>query len=101
MERDFRASRENLRGADAGHVLWRHALSMWVCAIRHGPVLLPERSESLSRYRVLSGSRAAFPRLRCRKQKLPILSGLRDYARDRPSRAEFARDLAAGAGSAA
>jgi hypothetical protein len=58
MERNFRASRENLRGPDTSHVLWRHALSMQVCAIRHGPVLLPERSESLSRYRVLSGSRA-------------------------------------------
>ena len=41
------------------------------------------------------------PRLRRRKQGLPILASLRDHARGRPSRAEFARHSAPGAGGAA
>src|SRR5215471_18717416 len=83
MEGDLCASWENLRGADARHVLRRHALSMRVCPVRHGSVLLSERPEGLSRHRILSGPRAAFPWLRCRKQKLPILPGLCDHARGR------------------
>src|SRR5262249_24896666 len=42
---DLCASWENLRGADARHVLRRNALSMRVCPVRHGSVLLSERPE--------------------------------------------------------
>src|SRR5262249_27335622 len=101
VEGDLCASWENLRGADARHVLRRNALSMRVCPVRHGSVLLSERPEGLSRHRILSGSRAAFRWLRCRKQELPILPGLCDHARGRPPRAEFARNPAPGAGSTA
>jgi len=44
---------ENLRGADAHHLLRRNALGVRACAVRHGSVLLSERSESLSRHRIL------------------------------------------------
>src|SRR5215813_12620259 len=79
-----------LGSTEAHHVLRRYALGMRACAVRHGSVLLSERPEGLSRHRILSGPRAAFPWLRHRKQELPILPGLRDHARSRPPRAEFA-----------
>src|SRR5215472_13988979 len=46
MEGDLCASWENLRGADARHVLWRNALGMRACAVRHGAVLLSERLDT-------------------------------------------------------
>src|SRR5215468_9641473 len=101
MEGDLCASWENLRGADARHVLRRNALGMRACPVCHGAVLLSERPEGLSRHRILSGSRAAFPWLRCRKQELPILPGLCDHARGRPPRAEFAWHPTAGTAGAA
>src|SRR5262249_45784695 len=101
MEGDLCASWENLRGADARHVLRRNTLGMRVCPVRHGSVLLSERPEGLSRHRILSGSRAAFPWLRHRKQELPILPGLCDHARGRPPRAEFAWHPTAGTAGAA
>src|SRR5262249_21156219 len=42
MERDFRASRQNLRGPDVGHVLGRHALGMRFCPVpAMGPFYCP------------------------------------------------------------
>ena len=66
-----------------------------------GPFYCPNDQQGLSRHLVLSGFRAAFPRLRGRQQGLPVLPGLCDHPRDRPSRAEPARHPAAGAGAAA
>ena len=55
----FARSRESLPGADAGHVLRRDALGVRLRPVRHGPVLLPERPEGLSRhlpsFRISSG----------------------------------------------
>ena len=41
MERDFRASRENVRGPDARYVFWRHALRMGFAQSATGPFYCP------------------------------------------------------------
>jgi predicted metalloprotease len=56
----FAAAGEDLSGADAGHVLGRHALGVRVRAGRDGPFLLSERPQGLSRHLVLPGPRARF-----------------------------------------
>src|SRR5205085_11522319 len=89
VEVDIRASRPTLPRADAGDVLRRDARgSMRYGAVRNGPVLLPERSEGLSRYFVLPRSRTSFQRLRLRFARLPVRAGLCDRARGRAPRAE-------------
>ena len=70
-------------------------------AERDGAVLLPGRPEGLSRHLVLRRDRDALPRLRRRQQGVPVLAGLCDRARGRPSRAEPARHPAEGAAAAA
>jgi hypothetical protein len=55
---------EDVYRCPAGEKLtYRHELGMRGRPVRHGSILLSERSEDLSRHRILPGSRAAFPRL--------------------------------------
>ena len=68
-----------LRAADAGDVFRAHAVRLRIRAIRDGSVLLSAGSQGLSRYLLLSGSRAPLPRVRRRQQGLPVLTGLRDH----------------------
>ena len=80
-EADLRAGRPALPHADAGDVLRRDARrSMRHGAVRDGAVLLPERSEDLSRHLVLPRSRAPLQRLRCRLAVVPVRAGLCDRA---------------------
>ena len=69
-------------------------------AERDGAVLLPERPGGLSRHLVLPRSRDAASAAATR-QGLPVLPGLCDRPRGRPSRAEPARHPAQGAAGAA
>src|SRR6516165_4315967 len=101
VDRLFRASWTNLQTADAGYVLGRNAVRLWVCEGRNGAVLLPDRSKGLSRYEFLSGSPTALWRLRCWQQDLPVLTSVRDCPRDWPPRAELARSATKSAGGAA
>ncbi len=93
VEGYFRQGRQDLSCADAGLYRGADPGALRHCADRDGAVLLPERSEGLSRHLVLQRDRDAVSRLQ--RQRLPVLAGLCDRARGRPPRAEPARHPAA------
>ena len=102
MEANLFQGRKDLSRAGAGALPRRHASELRRRgAERDGAVLLSGRPEGLSRHLVLRSDRDALSRLRCRQQVLPVLAGLCDRARGRPSRAESARHSAEGAAGAA
>ena len=84
----------DLSSAAAAAVLRRDRRRLRHGAVGDGAVLLPARSGRLSRHVVLSGHAGQVRRLLGR-QGLPILGGLCDRARGRPSRAGRARHPAA------
>ena len=53
--RDFSPCRQDVSGAQAGHVFGGDTLRLRNCPVGDGPVLLPERSARLSRCVVLPG----------------------------------------------
>src|SRR5262249_13027579 len=85
------AKRESVPATNACHVLGSHPISLWVCPVGHGTILLSARSQSLSRHDLFRGTRETFPWLRHRKQELPIFPSIRHHARDRSPCTEFAR----------
>ena len=78
----FERSGQQVLETRARAVLRRCGLRMWPGGVGHGTVLLPGRSEGLSRPEFLPGARPAV------RGSWRLRAGLRHRARDRPSRPE-------------